>query len=101
MVAFIIVRTPCTVMYGGQSTVIESCFSANGIGTIHTIQGNMNGAMFQHITENNLVSSAKKLNLGRRWTFQQDNDCKHTARITQQVSLWNSLSLNLNPNKNV
>ncbi len=53
----------------------------------------------------NLLQSAQDLRLGRRFTFQQDNDPKHTAKITKEwlhnnsvtVLEWPSQSPDLNP----
>ncbi len=53
----------------------------------------------------NLLQSAQVLRLGRRFTFQQDNDPKHTAKITKEwlhnnsvtVLEWPSQSPDLNP----
>ena len=42
----------------------------------------MNGAKYKQILEENLLQSAKDLRLRRRFTFQQDNDPKHTAKAT-------------------
>ena len=36
------------------------------------------------LDENNLLQSAQDLRLGRRFTFQQDNDPNHTAKTMQQ-----------------
>ena len=33
--------------------------------------------------EKNLYSSVESLNLTQDWIFQQDNDSKHTAKLTQ------------------
>uniref|UniRef100_A0AAZ3QNG4 Transposase n=1 Tax=Oncorhynchus tshawytscha TaxID=74940 RepID=A0AAZ3QNG4_ONCTS len=55
-------------------------------------RGKMNGARYREILDENLLQSAQDLRLGRRFTFQQDNDPKHTAK-TMQEWLWdNSLS---------
>lgn len=53
--------------------MIWGFFSANGTGALHIIEDKINGAMSQGILERNLISSTKKLNLRRRWMFQQDN----------------------------
>uniref|UniRef100_A0A9J8AED2 Tc1-like transposase DDE domain-containing protein n=1 Tax=Cyprinus carpio carpio TaxID=630221 RepID=A0A9J8AED2_CYPCA len=53
----------------------------------------------------NPVQSIQNLRLGRRFTFQQDNDPKHTAKATQEwlrdnsvnVPEWPSHSPDLNP----
>ncbi len=42
----------------------------------------MNAAKYRDILDENLLQSAQDLRLGRRFTFQQDNDPKHTAKIT-------------------
>ena len=42
----------------------------------------MNGAKYRQILEENLLQSAKDLRLQRRFTFQQDNDPKHTSKAT-------------------
>ena len=41
--------------------------------------GKMNGAKYIEILEENLLYSAQDLRLGQRFTFQQDNNPKHTA----------------------
>ena len=33
------------------------------------------------ILKQNLKLSARTLKLGRNWTFQQDNDLKHTSKV--------------------
>ncbi|KAK6313646.1 hypothetical protein J4Q44_G00151050 [Coregonus suidteri] len=44
----------------------------------------MNGAKYREILDENLLQSAQDLRLGRRFTFQQDNDPKHTAKTKQE-----------------
>ena len=56
-------------------------FLAAGTGRLVAIEGKIN-ALFQ---------SALYLRLGRRFTFQQDNDPKHTAKITNEWLRNNSL----------
>lgn len=64
-------------LYGSNSAHVWRKWALRGI------RGNMSGAMYQDILEENLISSAKTKNLGRQWKFQQDNNPKHTAKITQ------------------
>lgn len=52
----------------------------------YVIEGNMNNVMYQAISEKSLISSAKKLNLGRRWTFQQYNNPKSTAKSNSRLA---------------
>jgi hypothetical protein len=40
----------------------------------------MDGAKYREILDGNLIQSSRDLRLGRRFTFQQDNDPKHTAK---------------------
>ena len=64
----------------------------------------MNGAKYREILDENLLQSAQDLRLGRRFTFQQDNDPKYTAKTTQEwlrdkslnVLEWTNQSLDLN-----
>ena len=42
----------------------------------------MDGAKYRDISEGNLFQSSRDLRLGRMFTFQQDNDPKHTAKAT-------------------
>ena len=65
----------------------------------------MNGAKYREILDENLLQSPQDIRLGRRFTFQQDNDPKHTAKTMQEwlwdkslnVLEWPSQSPDLNP----
>ena len=65
----------------------------------------MNGAKYREILDANLLQSAQDLRLEQGFTFQQDNDPKHTAKTTQvglqdkslNVLKWPSQSPDLNP----
>ena len=64
---------------------------------------------YREILDENLLQSAQDLRLGRRFTFQQDNDPKHTAKTMQEwlrdkslnVLVWPSQSPGLNPIKHL
>jgi hypothetical protein len=44
----------------------------------------MNGAKYREFLDKNLIQSAQDLGPGRRFTLQQDNDPKHTAKPMQE-----------------
>ncbi len=98
-------NTVPTVKHGGGSIMLWGCFSAAGTGRLVAIEGKMNAAKYRDILDENLLQSAQDLRLGRRFTFQQDNVPKHTAKITKEwlhnnsvtVLEWPSQSPDLNP----
>ncbi len=98
-------NTVPTVKHGGGSIMLWGCFSAAGTGRLVAIEGKMNAAKYRDILDENLLQIAQDLRLGRRFTFQQDNDPKHTAKITKEwlhnnsvtVLEWPSQSPDLNP----
>lgn len=75
------------------------------------IEGKINGAMYMEILEKNLLPSTRTVRMRRGWVFQQDNDPKHTAKVTRnwfqrkriKVLGWPSQSpdLGLNPIENL
>ena len=62
--------------------MLWGCFS--GAGRLVRIEGKMHGAKYREILDENLLQSTQDLRLGRRFTFQQDNDPKHTAKTMQE-----------------
>ncbi len=98
-------NTVPTVKHGGGSIMLWGCFSAAGTGRLVAIEGKMNAAKYRDILDENLLQSAQDLRLSRRFTFQQDNDPKHTAKIMKEwlhnnsvtVLEWSSQSPDLNP----
>lgn len=66
----------------GGSIVLWGCFSWAGIGRLVKIEGKMDGAKYTQILQENLLQSAKRLKLGRKFIFQHDNDSKHKAKAT-------------------
>ena len=91
--------------HGGGDALLWGCFSAAGTGALVRIEGNMDGAKYHQIHE----ISARELSIGRRFTFQHDNDPKHTAKLSTQwlketkvnVLAWSSQSSDLNSIENL
>ncbi|KAL0173820.1 hypothetical protein M9458_029788 [Cirrhinus mrigala] len=76
-----------------RNKILWSDFSAAGTGRLVAIKGKMNVAKYRDILGENLLQSAQDLRLGRRFTFQQDNDPKHTAKITKEWLHNNSMTV--------
>ena len=78
-----------TVKHGGGSIKLCGWFSVAETWRLVRIEAKMNGEKYRAILTENL-QSAQDLRLGRRFTFQQDNDPKHTAKTTQEWLLVKS-----------
>ena len=84
-------------------------FAAHGVGNLYRINGILEQNQYHDIIRNQLIPSARKLFNLRNWTFQEDNDPKHTKNSTK--ALYNLLriprkdlpanSLDLNPIDNL
>ena len=94
-----------TVKCGGGSVKCWGCFSSCGVENLVFIEGNMTGEVYRDILQKTLFESIKKLNVGREWFMQQDNDPKYRAHIVahwlkeKEVKLlkWAPFSPDLNP----
>ena len=93
-----------TVKHGGGNVMVWGCFSANGAGPLHRVQGKMDAAIYHDIISKVLVPYGS-LNMPNDWIFQHDNDPKHTAGLVKnylhkkkiRVLPWPSQSPDLNP----
>ena len=85
--------------------MLWGCFSAAGTGRLVRIEAKRNRTKYTEILDDKLLRSFQDLRLGRRFTFQQDKDLKHTAKTKQEwlgdkslnVLEWHSQSPDLNP----
>ena len=83
-------------------------FLSRGCGTCQ-VRRDVDGAKYRKILQENLLPFARKLEMGRNFTFQHDNDPKHTAKATLQwltnkkinVLEWPRQSSDLNPFRNL
>ncbi|GAB1860734.1 SFRICE 017567 [Camponotus japonicus] len=71
-----------TVKYGGGSIMVWGCFSGHGIGDFVKIEGIMKKD-YKKILVQNAIPSGLRI-IGRSFTFQQDNDPKHTSRLCKE-----------------
>ena len=71
---------------GGGSIMLWGCFSAAGTGRLVRIEGKMNGAKYREILDENLLQIAQDLRLGRRFTFQRDNNPKYNSQDNAGVT---------------
>ena len=94
-----------TVKSGGGRIMLWGCYSVLGTGRLVRIEGKMNREKYREILDENLLQSIQYFRLGRTFTFQQDNDPKHTAKTMQEwlrdkslnVLEWPNQSPDLNP----
>ena len=73
-----------TAVSGANPTPLITlrCVSSAGTGKLVRIEGMIDGGKYREIIEGNLFQSSRDLRLGPRFTFQQVNDPKHTAKAT-------------------
>lgn len=63
--------------------MVWGCFSWYDVGRLQIFENRMTAQVYCDILHDNLKQSAEIIGLGRAFKFQQDNDPKHTARITK------------------
>jgi len=98
-----------TVKHGGGSIVIWGCFAWSGVENLVKITGILTTNMYIDILRQNLEASLLQVGLEDNFVFQQDNDPKHTAKITQTFFKsnrikfldWPPQSPDLNPIENL
>lgn len=63
--------------------MIWGCFCAKGVGELVLVDGKMTETDYTQILNSNLKKSVQKVGLVGRYTFQQDNDPKHTSKVAK------------------
>lgn len=71
-----------SMKHGGGNIMVWGCFSWFGIGNLALVHGIMTADGYIDILCENLEESLLKMGLESNYTFQQDNDPKHTAKKT-------------------
>jgi hypothetical protein len=83
--------------------------TAHGVGDLHQVDGIMLHDQYRNILKTRMLPSARRLFNRKRWVFQQDNDPKHTAKLTKkwfidnkaEKEVWPAQSPDLNPIENL
>ena len=72
-------------MFWYFSIMVWGRFAAHGVGELVLIDGIMDQYQYIEIVETAVARSSELLFQSNNWTFQQDNDPKHTAINTQRT----------------
>lgn len=71
------------VKHGGGSVMVWGYITAQGLGQICCIEGNMDAKLYVKILNDNVLGTLKDLGINKEVYFQQDNDLKHTSHLAQ------------------
>jgi transposase len=72
-----------TVKFGRGSVFVWGCFTSLGIGYLCRIDGGLDGELYRQILSDEFQQTLEYYNLdAQNIIFQQDNDPKHTAKLT-------------------
>jgi hypothetical protein len=78
-----------TVKHGGGHVMVWGCMASFGVANLAFIEGTMDASKYIEVLRSNLPASAEKLGISDNYSFQQDNDPKHTAMKTREWLLCN------------
>ena len=76
------------------------CVAASAVGNLVFIESTMKKEDYLSILRQNVTPSVEKLGLGGNWTFQHDNDPKHSSQnckgmvaLSNAYSIWPSATI--------
>ncbi len=78
-----------TVKHGGGSVMGLGLFGAGKVGDLYHVQGILSQHGYHSILQWHAVPSGQRL-IGHGFTFQQDNDPKHTSKLCNPIWRGNS-----------
>src|ERR1043165_6716674 len=71
--------------FGGGSVFIWGCFTIFGAGYLCKIDGGLDAELYRRLLDEDLMETLKFYNLDKSdIVFQQDNDPKHTSKLTKK-----------------
>lgn len=73
-----------TIKFGEGHVMVWGYMAASGTGNQAIIDGIMNARKYVENLQHHLLEIAEKLRLQEHFSFQQHNDPKHKARITEE-----------------
>jgi hypothetical protein len=83
-----------TVKHGGGNIMVWGCFTSHGVGFLCRIHGGLDGELYRRILGEEFKASLDWYGLDvKNIVFQQDNDPKHTAKLTKQWFVDNSVTV--------
>ena len=81
-----------TKKYGGGSVMVWGCITYHGVGRLHRITGIMTAATYIQILQEHYLGTLADLHINPQlYFFQQDNDSKHSAKVTKEWFQTNSI----------
>ena len=78
--------SPYIDKHGGGLIIFLGSFCSTGVGSLHRNQGTMKKEDYAQILSDCLRKYVMDFGLGRRWTFQKDNDPKQNSKLAKDWS---------------